>query len=118
MRLLLLLSLIIIGACGEEGPPDDVLTREQMVDILTDIYVAEAKIARLSLNRDSALAVFRYYEDSIFHCKGLNDSIYNQSLNYYMQTPDELDKIYEAVLDSLNLKKQKLNKSKASTDPS
>ena len=108
----------MVCACGEDELPKNILTREEMVDILTDIYVAEAKISRLSLNRDSAQVVYRYYEDSIFHCKGVNDSIYNLSLNYYMQTPDELDKIYEAVLDSLNLKKQKLNKSKESTDPS
>ena len=113
-----MLSLILVCACGEEEPPDNILTREQMVDVLKDIYIAEAKIARLSLNKDSAQVVYRYYEDSIFHRKGLNDSIYNYSLNYYMRTPDELDKIYEAVLDSLNLQKQKLNKSKESTDPS
>jgi hypothetical protein len=39
---------------------------------------------------------------------GIPDSVFIESYNYYAAHPVELEKIYSVVVDSLNLREQKL----------
>jgi hypothetical protein len=107
-RLLLLLGLVVVSACKRlEQTPSGVLQQEQMVHALIELYVSEEKVKRLSLGYDSSLVVFDSLQERLVHKLGTTDSVFKKSLDYYIEHPKQLEKIYAAVVDSLNLREQR-----------
>ena len=101
------------GAAGSDG----VLNQQEMVKVLTEVYVAEEKVNRLSLSRDSAEEVFTILQSKIFEKTGVPDSVFKKSVNYYLEHPVELEQIYTVLVDSLNLQEQRANVKRANTPP-
>jgi hypothetical protein len=100
--------LVALAACGRsDTPPAGILTKPQMVKIMSEILIAEEKVNRLGLNRDSAETVAAIFDDKIYQKEGASDSIFNKSFNYYMDHPAELELIYAALVDSLQLQEEK-----------
>jgi hypothetical protein len=91
----------------EPDRPASVLTEAEMVQVLMDIYIGEEKVNRLALSRDSAEVVFDALNERIMQKHGTSDSIVSISLNYYLNRPKELEKIYAIVIDSLQLQEQR-----------
>ena len=102
-----LILLALLGSCSEAKQTEAVLSREQMVDIMMDIYLAEARTNLLPMDRDSAYKLFLPYQDSLMHRKGVSDSLLKKSYSYYLQRPAELEAIYDAIIDSLSLREQR-----------
>lgn len=100
--------LMAVSSCKEKESPQNILSPTDMVKILGELYIAEEKINKLSVSRDSGNAVFNYMDDKVFEKLGTTDSVFKQSLNYYLERPEEIEKIYAAVIDSLNLREQRL----------
>ena len=55
------LSLVFVFSSCKDERPDGVLSQEQMVALLMDIYVAEGNMTELRLERDSVLKIFKVY---------------------------------------------------------
>ena len=104
----MLLVVVLLGACSSKEVPKEILTPGQMVPIFLDVYLAEGKVNDLKIKRDSSMALFEVYEQYIFEKHNVADSIYRQSMSYYYDHPDQLEMIYETVLDSLNLLEKRL----------
>lgn len=100
-------SFLAAVSCVYERPPEGVLTRDQMVAMLEEIYIAEEKTNRLALKRDSAEQVFSYFKTRIFEDAGTTDSVFRRSFNYYMDRPRQMELIYTALVDSLQLREQR-----------
>ncbi|MEM9299665.1 MAG: DUF4296 domain-containing protein [Bacteroidota bacterium] len=111
---LLLVSFIAtyVSGCDGEEVPEGILSEEDMIPIMLDIYLAEGKVNELRVKRDSALAIFDVYEIKILEKYELTDSVYTNSLRYYYDNPLKLESIYETVLDSLNLMEKRLDEIK------
>jgi hypothetical protein len=105
--LLVGMFLLLLDCTPQDEAPAGTLSKEQMVKVLVEIYVSEEKVNRLTLPRDSALAVFERMEDKIFQKTGVTDSTFEKSLNYYFEHPDQLQEIYTTVVDSLQLREQR-----------
>lgn len=99
--------LIALIQCKEEQKPAGIMNEEEMVSLLVELYLAEAKISLTGIRRDSANKLFLPYEESIIVSRGITDSTLNQSYDYYFQHPDELEHILDAVMDTLNLREQR-----------
>ena len=106
----LMASAIIIFSCGkpEEKKPDYVLSQEEMVKVLAEVYIGEQKIDRLSLHPDSARIVFGTLEKKIFENLNVPDSVFRASVDYYMDHPREMEMIYGVLIDSLQLREQRV----------
>lgn len=105
-----MLVIILAGAfsCSKkEQAPEGILGKEEMVKTIQEVLLAEEKVNRLRLSTDSAKKVFTALREKIFEKTGVPDSVFNNSMNYYMDHPKELEQIYTALVDSLNLKEQK-----------
>lgn len=111
-RWLIVFGLLMWVSCGGEEVPEGILSEDEMVPILLEVYVAEGKVNELRVKRDSALVVFEEYETRILDKYALTDSLYTNSLRYYFEHPLKLESIYETVLDSLNLMEKRLDESK------
>ena len=107
----LILGFSIIIACGkpeETKKPDYILSQDQMVEALAEVYIAEQKVNRLSLNPDSAWLVFGSMEKKIFENLNVPDSVFRASMDYYMDHPKEMETIYAVLIDSLQLREQRV----------
>lgn len=103
--------VVLVGliACSKPKVPAEILTEEQMVHVIMELYITEEKVAMLSMPYDSVRKVFPTFSDKTFRKVGIPDSSFRKSMDYYMAYPDQLERIYTAVVDSLNLRVQKLS---------
>lgn len=100
--------LLATAGCGtRDNRPSDVLDKPTMVKTLIDVYVMEEKVRRLSLSPDSTQKVFERLKTKVFEADTIQDSVFRKSLDYYMGQPKEMQQIYTALVDSLNLREQK-----------
>jgi len=112
-----LLGLLL--SCHRSARPEGILSHAEMVKTLTEIYVVEEKVNRLGLIRDSSEKVFDSLRTRIFRNMPYPDSVFKKSLDYYTDRPKEMEVIYTALVDSLQLREQRaLNQpaSPAATD--
>lgn len=93
-------------SCGEKRP-DDVLGKAEMVKIMENIYISEEKVNQLGLARDSSKEVFSAIGKKVFEEAGVRDSVFKKSLDYYMEHPKEMELIYTALVDTLQLREQR-----------
>lgn len=102
----LLIPIIFLLACGKaEDKPAGLLTKEQMINILTDIHITEAKVSRMSFRSyDSTQIVYKEFENDIFKKYKTDSVVYRQSYNYYLEHMAEMDEIYTAIVDTLTLR--------------
>lgn len=107
MRVFVIIGLVLIGCSDKQARPKEVLSTEQMVEMYSEMYLAEEKVNRLSLPRDSAEKIFKIIEKKVFEKTKIDDSVFRLSINYYMNHPKEMEQIYTAVVDSLNLREQR-----------
>lgn len=93
-------------SCGEVRP-DEVLSKEEMVRVLEELYIAEEKVNQLALSRDSARKVFEALRPKVFESAAISDTVFRKSFDYYMERPRELELIYTALVDTLQLSEQR-----------
>lgn len=113
---LLLVILIIVGSCTSNTifkKPDDLIPKEEMVALLTDLYIASA--ARSSRNLEKQRN--EDYTFIVFERHGIDSTRFKRSNFYYTTKIDEYEAIYKEVeknISALNDKYQGLKKVKDS----
>jgi hypothetical protein len=108
VRYRILGMLLVLCSCQKpEQKPANVLSQEEMIKVLSEIYVTEEKVSRMGLTVDSAAKVFNYLQGRIFTETHVPDSVFKQSLSYYMDRPSAMEKVYSALVDSLQLREQR-----------
>jgi hypothetical protein len=100
-----LVFFIMIGCNNKK--PESLITKKDMVAILIDLHMAEAKVNSLSLSSDSAHGLFKVFEKQLYDKYQVTDSIYLKSFNYYLNELDAMDDIYTSVVDTL-IRRQKM----------
>ena len=104
----LIFGFMLLWACSSKDKlPENVLDKEEMVGIFIEKYIVEGKLIEAKLKTDSAQAVFAYGKSRILEEKGITEEVYKESMVYYNGHPKQLEAIFETVLDSLNLRKQR-----------
>lgn len=106
-RILLLAASVLVVISCKEKQPEGVLTPDQMVEVMEEMYIAEEKVNRLALKRDSARMVALKLNERIFREAAINDSIFKRSFDYYMERPELMEQIYTALVDTLQLREQR-----------
>jgi hypothetical protein len=99
-------AMLLVACSGEVRPPD-VLDQQQMSALLLELYLAESRINLQNVPKDSGYKYFVPFEDSLLTQRALNDSVLRKSYQYYLSHPAEFERVYAAVVDSLNLRLQK-----------
>jgi hypothetical protein len=102
-------------ACQRQTRPPGVLSPAEFSKFLVEVYLAEARMNSTVLPRDSAIKVFAAYENKLFNQLNLPDSIILKTQQYYMDHPQQLEKIYDSVIDTLSLREKKLRTRPADT---
>ncbi len=102
-------ALVIVSACStESNEPEDLIPKEEMIKLLTEVHILEAKIKGLKIRpSDSAKVVYEHYEKLLFADFNITQEQYERSFNYYVDNTTEFKKIYDAVVDTL-MRREKL----------
>jgi len=106
----LICMLIILGSatgCQSDKTPPGVLSKQEYAEYLVSVYVAEAKLNTLAITPDSAMKLFQPFEQSLLEKYGKSDSVIQKTYQYYLGHPEQLEQVFTAVIDTLNLKEQK-----------
>lgn len=108
--LFLYCSLIFFLAACSSGKdsriPKNVLKKEKMAEVLTDVHIAEGKLNNMPLT-DSTKALARQYYAEIFKIHHITPEEFQRSMDFYMDNPKILEEVYEPVLQDLNEKSSK-----------
>lgn len=83
------------------------MDEKQLADLMVEIYTGEARMTNLSLLNDSAIKLFRPFEEALFQKRGIPDSIMKVTFRYYVEHPVELERVYDVVIDTLSLREKK-----------
>jgi hypothetical protein len=98
--------LLCVWGCKRQKVPEGVLTEPQMVNLLIEMYLAEERIARLTVSYDSVSLLIPVFRNKVYMDVGITEEDYRKSMAYYMAMPKRLEYIYSAVVDSLSLREQ------------
>lgn len=113
MRCLLPLIVIcvFVVSCGKKNAikiPQDVICRDTMVDVLTDIHLVKASqqlgMAINPMDTSHTGTPFDY----VWAKHHITQNEYEKSLDFYTHNPAVLDSIYENVLNNLSKQRAEL----------
>ncbi len=102
--LVLVISVLLLYSCKKEGRPDDVLSQQELADLMVEFYIAEGRIYALGLQRDSAMKLFLPFEQSVMKKKKVSDETLSRTYKYYLDHPLEFEKVYDVIIDTLSLR--------------
>ncbi len=109
-RLILISTLfLLLNSCKDSTlTTAGILTQEQMIPIITDLHIAEAKVQNMAFkHQDSSYSMYVKLEAEILKKYNVSKTVYDSSFNYYSKNLNLLNEIYEKSIDSLNLKNTK-----------
>ncbi|NMM48603.1 DUF4296 domain-containing protein [Marinigracilibium pacificum] len=108
--ILMTLSVLAFISCSEKEnkKPDNLIDREKMISIQKELYLLDSEVNYVTGSVDSQRVVFEIYQDSIFEKFEVDSMTYFTSYQWYLENPDELKEVTNAVIDSLTLEEQKL----------
>ena len=106
--IVILLSWSVLISCSSTKDERRILDQEKFVSLLVDVYIAEARLSVYPIERDSAIKLFIPFEDQLLEKYQISDAQLKDTYRYYIDHPEEFDKIYDIVVDTLNLRHQKL----------
>ena len=82
------------------------LSDEEMVKMLIEIHLLESNISLLRVNQDSSQVLYNSFEKILFEEKGVDYDQYLKTYKYYLEDVSHMERIYEIVVDSLNLREK------------
>ena len=98
---------LIFNACQKDKRPEGVLSPEELSKLMVEMYLAEERISGKNMVKDSAMKYFVPFEEKLKAKHGVSDSIMRMTYQYYISHSEELEKIYDSVIDTLSLREQK-----------
>jgi hypothetical protein len=82
--------------------PDNLISKNDMIEMLFDIHIAEATFNHMrydSLIKKSSSADFYY---SVLDKYQVPDSVFEKSFVFYASTPKQFEKMYQDVMNKLS----------------
>ena len=113
LSFLLVLILHSTWACRQkEEKPKDLWSEEKFTTVLTEVQLAEGMV-RLGFHRkqDSVIPKDSIYA-AVFRKMEVSEEEFDRNFNYYLDHPEDLEKIYENVITNLSQAAAKLREKK------
>jgi hypothetical protein len=88
-------------SCNPNRVPAGILSEDEMVNVLIDIQLTEGMVSAIPIPYDSSQVLYSLLEKDVFIKHGVEDSVFMNSLLFYLEDAAKIDKIYARVIDSL-----------------
>jgi hypothetical protein len=103
-----LLTLMLFVSCSKDveqiETPKDLLDKNKMADVLTDISLMEAA-ANVQLTQNTNANIEETLKFNIYKQHNISRTQYEANLKYYSASTAEFKEIYDIVLQNLNKQK-------------
>ena len=104
-KILVFILSVLLWSCGSQENksttiPDNILSKEKMAQVITDIHLAEAQ-ANLTVKPDTSLKEKPSFQ-KIFEKDSVTKQQYEESLSFYIDHPELLEKVYQEALNELS----------------
>ncbi len=111
IQIVFLLLAVALASCDEPmmPKPENLIRKNQMIDMLVDIYLAEATYNKFrydSIMKNNSSVNFYY---SVLDKYQVPDSVFEKSYIYYASVPKDFEKMYREVMNKLSVKEQELS---------
>lgn len=111
MKNIYFLFLLILLSCSEKQNRDEnIISKDQFINILEKIHLAESEFKLTSINnmeRYKNKLSSDYHQ--IFSEYNVSKTDFENTLQYYSERPELLENIYEEILLNLQEKRAQLN---------
>lgn len=94
--------VLLVAACSAEGPPEGILTQEQMVPVLADLEVVYAGVDQTVKDPRERVKKYEEMNTLILKKHNLNHEQFYSSYQWYEANPVMLDTIFKQVVTRLN----------------
>jgi len=88
-------------SCDSDRTPSGLLSEDELVNVLIDIHLTEGMVSALPIPYDSSQALYTLMEKDVFIKHGVEDSVFFNSMIFYLEDASKMDRIYARVIDSL-----------------
>lgn len=83
--------LMLLGCIFEPKVPSELIQKEKMSIVLTDILLTESVAYNLEVKKDSQKVMFhKHYKPAVLLKHGISSAIFDSSINFYMKHPELL----------------------------
>ena len=103
-KVISLIFVCLLSACGtkNETPPQNLIPKNKLANILSEIHQAESKVNNLGLvYNDTSYFLFRKFQTEILAKYEVDTTSYFQSYKYYLVNPEDFLDIYKDVVKQL-----------------
>ena len=112
---MLALSFMLACADKKEGPPPEVLKKDKMIEVMTDMEIAEAILKTRSNERPADTVQAAEFYQGVFHKHGISREEYRKSYQYYARRPSDMEVMYKEVINLLSEKHAEMQGEKKSS---
>jgi hypothetical protein len=111
-----LVSLIFQLGCTEkvrekQVPPEDLIPRDEMVDVIVDMHLYDAIIWKKQKNKIKKIQFDKFFlYESILEKYHISREQFESSMSYYQSDLEVLDEIYADVITKLSILKSETEK--------
>lgn len=104
-QLILVMVVAMLASCWQENPqgtkPDGLVPKQELMDLMVDLYLAESANNMRMLEKDTTLPKYAEFFKAVLEKHNVTAQDYENSLKYYAENPDEINAIYDEVLQRL-----------------
>lgn len=113
------LFLFLVSCQGEKTAenPAYVIDQDKMVGIMVDMHIVETASNLKVFPPDSAQQMYQNYFESIYLTHGVTKANFDSSLFYYSTQTDQMNVIYDKVLENLSEMESEVNSDQSHSAP-
>lgn len=105
----LIIVLLLCFACNSKLADKPAIDKEEFIQILTDIHLAEASMMNGNpFEKGRGLSMIMEY-DKIFDKNKVSREDFIQTFNYYKQHPKEMDELYNDISERMTVKEAEVS---------
>lgn len=97
-------------ACNSGRTPGDIIPKDEMINLLTEVHIADGRLVNLSQAPDTLYKYGTARYLAIFKKFHTDSTQFLESYRYYSKQPDDFVDMYDKVLKVLQVKSDSLNK--------
>lgn len=90
--------LVSISCVGNVKVPTDIVERDTLAVILSEIHLAEARVSKMNFgSMDSSVVVYNQLQQEIWETHNVDSALYKKSYAFYAAHPELMAELYEIV---------------------
>lgn len=98
----IVILVLLFASCDNPEPkPKGMLSDEEMVMVLSELHLAEARADLLGIPQDSLRPLLEKRYEEIFAELDVDTAAFNATFAYYEHNPAQMDSLYQKVVDNL-----------------